>query len=160
MFINKDGAILERGGKFGGVSFGSNASDESYIEHGFYPIDSETGREFAGFEFLKSQKMDELKVLFNEKSERPIITTSLGFDIQAGYQDLANFNVGLELGSTSIRAHDNKNYEVTDEEFSQVVFEIKANGAAMLNNKWRLEDLIKGAETEEDLNSIDITEGW
>ncbi len=109
---------------------------------------------------LKADKLAELKAIFSEKSHRPVIRTSLGFEVQAGYQDLANFNVGLELGSTAIRAHDNKRYNVTDEEFSQVLFEIKANGARMMNVKWAFEDAINLAESEPKLNEINLNEGW
>ncbi len=111
-------------------------------------------------EELKADKLAELKAIFSEKSQRPVIQTSLGFEVQAGYQDLANFNVGLELGSTAIRAHDNKSYTVTDEEFSQVLFEIKANGARMMNVKWAFEDAIKLAESEPELNEINLNNRW
>lgn len=106
---------------------------------------------------LRERKLMSLSSYFSKISARPIIDTGYGFSVQAGFSDLASFQVGLDLGLYRIRAADNKDYEVSKEQFEDVLLQIKQNGARLMNIKWALQDEIKNASIEE-LDQIDFEE--
>lgn len=109
---------------------------------------------------LENMRKDKLKSLsdyFKSISERPIIDTGYGFSVQAGYNDLASFQVGVDLGLLEIRAADNAMYSVTKEQFEDVLLQIKQNGARLMSIKWATEDEIKHASIEE-LEAINFEE--
>lgn len=108
-------------------------------------------------ESIRSDKLDELSAYFNQISQRPIINTGYGFSVQAGFDDLASFQVGLDLGLYRIRAADNKYYDVSKEQFEDVLLQIKQNGARLMNIKWALQDEIKSTSIEE-LEQINFEE--
>ena len=118
---------------------------------------------------MKRDKKIELKSLFLEKSERPVIDTGMGFSVSAGYNDLIDFQVGAELGILGVRAYDNNTYPVTAEQMSGIITMIKQNGLLLKQAKWAKEDAIDAitpgeGETYGDaidaVNSIDLNAGW
>lgn len=102
----------------------------------------------------KSVKLGALSEMLREVSLRPAVDTGLGFSVDAGYQDLQSFTVGLELGVTSVRSTDNQSYVVTLEQLEQIVNTIKNNGLHLLQTKWALEDAIKQASTQQELDAV------
>tara|TARA_R110000850_G_scaffold269167_3_gene401068 strand:- start:20624 stop:21133 length:510 start_codon:yes stop_codon:yes gene_type:complete len=98
---------------------------------------------------------------FKEVAARPSLKTSLGFTIQAGYEDLADLNIGLERRLTFVRDIDNINQPVTAEQFALVIYELKSNGLRIKQNKWTIEEAIKEPNaTLKILEEIDINSGW
>lgn len=106
---------------------------------------------------LRERKLMSLSSYFSKVSARPIIDTGYGFSVQAGYSDLLDFQVGLELGLFTIRAADNSDYTVTKEQFEDVIRQIKQNGVRLKTTKWALQDEIKNASVEE-LEQINFEE--
>lgn len=106
---------------------------------------------------MRERKLNSLSSYFAKISERPIIDTGYGFSVQAGFSDLASFQVGLDLGLYRIRAADNKDYEVSKEQFEDVLLQIKQNGARLMNIKWALQDEIESSAIEE-LEQINFEE--
>ncbi len=105
----------------------------------------------------RQYKLMELSSYFSVISQRPIIDTGYGFSVQAGFNDLASFQVGVDLGLLEIRAADNTMHSVTKEQFENVLLQIKQNGARLMNIKWTIEDEIKHASIEE-LEQINFEE--
>lgn len=123
------------------------------VEMGQEEIDAITPSD----ESIRSYKSNELSKYFSQISQRPIIDTGYGFSVQAGYSDLLDFQVGLDLGLLTIRAADNTNHTVTQEQFKDIVSQIKQNGVRLKSIKWALQDEIESATIEE-LEQINFEE--
>jgi len=172
--------------RFNGVGGWHTLTDEQRAVHGWYPIDYTdslynpatedrlfVSQELVGGVFkvvyvVRDLTLDELKAIkkgqldkeFDTAAQRPIVDTGLGFEVHGGYTDLADFTVGADLGLTVIRAADNSMHTVTPEEFQTVLMAIKLRGFAIKGNKWELADAITAATNQEELDAIDINEGW
>lgn len=59
-----------------------------------------------------------------------------------------------------IRCTSNNLYTVTFAEAVQMIADMRTWGFAAQVNCWRLKDAIEAATTGEDLNAVDLTEGW
>lgn len=109
-------------------------------------------------ELAKIVKLSELKTYFAEISARPVINTGYGFSVQAGYSDLTDFEVGLDLGLLTIRSADNSNHTVTSEQFADIINQIKQNGVRLKSTKWAVEGEINEAQSVESLDDINFDE--
>lgn len=72
-------------------------------------------------------------------------------------------SAGLPLDGPSplpIRCTSNNSYDLTLQEALGVISDMRAWGFAALGNSWRLKDEIAAATTGEELNAVDLTEGW
>jgi len=142
-------------------------ADAGYVEvplkpHVNYPmyvdwIEGEWVVKTYDLEYQKTKKLEQLTNLMNAATDRPALDTGLGFSVDAGYTDLLSFEVGLELGITSVRSTDNVSHDVTIEQLQSIVNMIKQNGLQVLQLKWNLEDSIKSATTQEELDAVDLS---
>lgn len=108
-------------------------------------------------EYQRFKKLEDLRALMAESSGRPVLDTGLGFSVDAGYTDLQSFQVGLDLGFLGVRDANNESHQVTREQLEQIIQMIKQNGLAILQIKWNLEDSIRNAQTQEELDAIDFS---
>lgn len=120
-------------------------------------IDKSESELSASLDTMKVVKAGKLSEYFSEISKRPIIDTGYGFSVQAGYSDLLDFQVGLKRGLLTIRAADNSNHTVTQEQFEDIIDQIENNGIRLKSIKWALQDEIKNASIEE-LEEINFEE--
>ena len=127
---------------------------------GFYTYDGDFTLTAIGLAAAKVDKKVQLDKEFAKQAFRPIVDTGLGFEVNGGYTDLADFEEGADLGLKVIRAVDNSMNTVTPEEFQSVLMAIKVRGFAIKGNKWALADSITAATTESELDAININEGW
>jgi hypothetical protein len=105
-------------------------------------------------DMAKIVKKKEIKEQFQLFSKRPVVDTGYGYSVDAGREDLQNFEGALSLGVTQIRAADNNIYSVTTNELQSIITKIKANGLAMFQKKWELEKQIDEAQSEVELKSL------
>lgn len=108
-------------------------------------------------ESIRCDKLNDLSSHFSKIAQRPVIDTGYGFSVQAGYSDLLEFQVGLDLGLLTIRAADNSNHAVTQEQFADVISQIKQNGVRLKSIKWAIQDEIENASIGE-LEAINFEE--
>jgi len=59
-----------------------------------------------------------------------------------------------------IRCTSNNTYDLPLQAAIQVISDMRAWGFAALANSWRLKDAINAALTGEELNAVDVSEGW
>jgi len=181
------GVNIRRGGTYNGKRFGMKSPDSTYAKYDLFPQigdkpeftdtqrltgpvitwDAENlvankvwGVVDISLDELKAIKKGQLDQVFNTVAERPVVDTGLGFEVNGGYQDLADFTVGEDLGITIIRAVDNSMNDVTEIQFKSIILAIKMNGLTLKQNKWALADSITAATTIEELDLVDINEGW
>lgn len=64
------------------------------------------------------------------------------------------------IPAPGLRCTSNTNYLVTFNEAAVIIRDIRAWAAAAQANWWRLKDAARAAPTREDLQSIDLDEGW
>lgn len=150
------------------VALGTNT--EFYKLLGMNEMDVEKGKDgrwyltgYAprqSFEEARAEKLDELNSAFTKASQTAHCTSSLGFEIDA--DEIANRNIeGLALvlepeEKTLFRAYDNRFHKVTKEQLETMRREIVVNSQRLYQIKWRIEAAIEGAETGDELESIDI----
>jgi len=108
----------------------------------------------------KNKLLEELNELFLRKTKRPKIETAGGFTIDGGKDDIRNFEIGLELGLTTIRGGDDENYTVSAQDIEDIILLIKTKGILFYQNKWALKDAIKAASDQSELDAVNINDGW
>lgn len=89
----------------------------------------------------------------------PHCDTGLGFEVNAGYENLTDFREGLTKGWLRVRDYANQYHDVSESEMAQIIDKIVAYGFAVKARKWALEDEIKNA-TDASIDSIDVASGW
>ena len=152
------------------VSVGFGMNSEFYKSLGMREMDVEEGNDgqwyltgYAprqSFEEAKAAKQTELAAAFDCATQTAHCQTSLGFDINA--DETANRNIeGLVLilaegESTLFRAYDNRFHEVTKEQLETMRREIIVHSQKLYQTKWQIEAAIDAAQTEEELEAIDI----
>jgi len=136
------------------------ANDDKTVSVSYEVLDKTTEEIAADLVDMKVQKKAELNEVFNTVSERPIVDTGLGFFAQGGYRDIENIRVGIKLKSTKFRDTENVTHIITTVQLSGILDTIEANGAVILNNKWTIADQITAATNQEELDAININEGW
>lgn len=112
----------------------------------------------------QSKKLQELSTTFTKVAERPrVFVESLDFYVDGSYNDLQNFQIGKDLGLTSIKDADNiiHNDINPKTDYDAVISAIKIKGAQIIQTRWQLDAQIKAIDlTTEDasaeLDQIDV----
>ena len=109
------------------------------------------------------EKQAELKGIFDTNSLRPRVDVSLGFAVDGSYNDLANFEIGKDLGLLAVKDADGITRPIILSDYDIIILSIKTHGLLLLQNKWVHEDailLLEAAAVEADIVSYDVTVGW
>lgn len=153
--------------------------DEEYTEranfcneNGYYieEIEQKDGtRQFTikepakpSLEEIKAQKLTELNTLSSEleqtENKKMVVTSSLGFRINADPKAKRNIDTLIELGISTFRDYDNKDHlDMTIDNLKTIKREISMNAVNLYNQKWVMEEEIKSLKTVEEVNNYHIT---
>ncbi|MFV0626174.1 MAG: DUF4376 domain-containing protein [Alphaproteobacteria bacterium] len=107
-------------------------------------------------EQAKSDKLSEIKTVFNHEQENGHCASSLGFEIDAtrlSKDDIESL-LYVDLFPIKFRDHDNDFHDLTKEQAETLKKEIIAYGLAVYQKKWELEEAIKNATTIEDVEAV------
>lgn len=154
--------------------------DEEYTEranfcneNGYYieeiePLEDGT-RQFTikephipSLEEIKAQKLAELNSLSSElektENKKMIVTSSLGFRINADPKAKRNIDTLIELEVTTFRDYDNEvHLDMTIDDLKTIKREISMNAVNLYNQKWVMGEEIKSLKTVEEVNNYHIT---
>jgi len=103
---------------------------------------------------IKQLKADEIKSLVEYEKQNSVITSSLGFTVNARREDIQNIDELIVLGVTSFRGADNVMHTVTATDLQTIRAEIVAEGFSLYNRKWAAEDALANATTETEVMAI------
>ena len=154
--------------------------DEEYTEranfcnkNGYYieeiePLEDGT-RQFTikepympSLEEIKAQKLAELNSLSSElektENKQMVVTSSLGFRVNADPKAKRNIDTLIELGIPTFRDYDNEDHsDMTTDNLKTIKREISMNAINLYNQKWVMEEEIKSLKTVEEVNNYHIT---
>ena len=154
--------------------------DEEYTEranfcneNGYYieeiePLEDGT-RQFTikeptkpSLEEIKAQKLAELNSLSSEleqtENKNMVVTSSLGFRVNADPKAKRNIDTLIELGIPTFRDYDNEDHlDMTIDDLKTIKREISMNAINLYNQKWVMEEEIKSLKTVEEVNNYHIT---
>ena len=154
--------------------------DEEYTEranfcnkNGYYieeiePLEDGT-RQFTikepympSLEEIKAQKLAELNSLSSElektENKQMVVTSSLGFRVNADPKAKRNIDTLIELGIPTFRDYDNEDHsDMTTDNLKTIKREISMNAINLYNQKWVMEEEIKSLKTVEEINNYHIT---
>jgi len=105
---------------------------------------------------IKQFKADEIKVEVKNIQENSVITSSIGFTVNARREDIQNIDELITLGVTSFRGADNVMHTVTATDLHTIRAEIVAEGISLYNRKWAAEDALASATTEAEVMAITL----
>lgn len=105
------------------------------------------------------EKLAELKDVFTEKAARPRVAT-LGFFVDGGYNDLANFQIGKDLSLLTIMDADGVEQTILLEDYDTLLLDIKVKGLQIIQANWVHKAAVAALTTVEELNAYDMTTGW
>jgi len=105
---------------------------------------------------IKQLKADEIKSLVEYEKQNSVITSSLGFTVNARREDIQNIDELITLGVTSFRGADNVMHTVTATYLQTIRAEIVAEGLSLYNRKWAAEDALANATTEAEVMAITL----
>ena len=142
-------------------------------ENGYYieeiePLEDGT-RQFTikepympSLEEIKAQKLAELNSLSSElektENKQMVVTSSLGFRVNADPKAKRNIDTLIELGIPTFRDYDNKDHlDMTIDDLKTIKREISMNAINLYNQKWVMEEEIKSLKTVEEINNYHIT---
>ena len=113
-------------------------------------------------EEAKTQKLAELNSLSSEfeqtENKKMVVTSSLGFRINADPKAKRNIDTLIELGISTFRDYDNKDHlDMTIDNLKTIKREISMNAVNLYNQKWMMEEEIKSLKTVEEINNYHIT---
>lgn len=113
-------------------------------------------------EEIKAQKLTELNSLSSElektENKNMVVTSSLGFRINADPKAKRNIDTLIELGISTFRDYDNENHlDMTTDNLNTIKREISMNAVNLYNQKWVMEEEIKSLKTVEEVNNYRIT---
>jgi len=112
-------------------------------------------KEQRKFDTLQDQKLQNLKEAFTQAKIRPRVDTTLGYDVDGGYEDLTNYENAKILELDTIKDADNNMQSVTAEELDIIIQKIREHGAAQYQRKWTIEAELNNASTIEELNQVE-----
>ena len=112
-------------------------------------------------EEAKTQKLTELNSLSSEleqtENKKMVVTSSLGFRINADPKAKRNIDTLIELGVTTFRDYDNEIHnDISSEELEIIKREISLNAVNLYNQKWQMEYQINTLETIEEVEKYQI----
>lgn len=142
-------------------------------ENGYYieeiePLEDGT-RQFTikepyipSLEEIKAQKLAKLSSLSSEfektENKEMVVTSSLGFRINADPKAKRNIDTLIELEVSTFRDYDNEIHEnMTLEDLGVIKREISMNAVNLYNQKWVMEEEIKSLKTVEEINNYRVT---
>jgi len=105
---------------------------------------------------IKQFKADEIKAEVKNIQENSVITSSLGFTVNARREDIQNIDELITLGVTLFRGADNAMHTVTATDLQAIRAEIVAEGISLYNRKWAAEDALASATTEAEVMAITL----
>lgn len=107
-------------------------------------------------EQLKSEKLAEIKQCFKEQQEFGFCESSIGFNVDSTMRSKMNIESLMNIGlyPVKFRCCDNQSHELTKDELSTILREVNEFNIGLYHKKWELEELVKQAETIEELESI------
>ena len=113
-------------------------------------------------EEAKTQKLTELNSLSSEleqtENKKMVVTSSLGFRINADPKAKRNIDTLIELEVSTFRDYDNEIHpNMTLENLKTIKREISMNAVNLYNQKWVIEKEIKSLKTVEEVNNYHIT---
>lgn len=148
------------------VGLGTN--EAYYKKIGMTEMDVEQGADGAWYlkgyapkkslDEVKTEKLQELKIAFQNTRETAHCMCALGFEVDANEDANTNI-VGLitvmkEGETTMFRAYDNSFHEVSREDLITIRNNIIKNSQFLYQMKWGMESRINNAVSEEELNSL------
>ena len=113
-------------------------------------------------EEAKVQKLAELNSLSSEleqtENKQMVVTSSLGFRVNADPKAKRNIDTLIELGIPTFRDYDNEDHsDMTTDNLKTIKREISMNAINLYNQKWVMEEEIKSLKTVEEVNNYHIT---
>lgn len=113
-------------------------------------------------EEIKAQKLAELNYLSSEleqtENKKMVVTSSLGFRVNADPKAKRNIDTLIELGIPTFRDYDNEDHlDMTIDDLKTIKREISMNAINLYNQKWVMEEEIKSLKTVEEVNNYHIT---
>jgi len=105
---------------------------------------------------LKNDKMQYIKDEIDYLKQNSVITSSVGFTVNARREDIQNIDELIKLGVTSFRGADNVMHTVTATDLQTIRAEIVAEGLSLYNRKWAAEDALANATTEAEVMAITL----
>lgn len=113
-------------------------------------------------EEVRIQKLTELNSLSAElertENKKMVVTSSLGFRINADTKAKRNIDTLIELEVPTFRDYDNEiHLDMTTDNLKTIKREISMNAVNLYNQKWVMEKEIKSLKTVEELNNYHIT---
>ena len=105
-------------------------------------------------------KLAELKAHFLTVSERPRVATTLGWPVDGNYNDLANFQIGKDLGLLAVKDADGVTRSIVIDDYDVILLAIKVRGLSLLQVKWTHEASIAALNTAATISAYDVTAGW
>lgn len=112
-------------------------------------------------EELRVQKLTELNSLAFEleqtENKNMVVTSSLGYRVNADPKAKRNIDTLIELEVPSFRDYDNEiHLDMTIDKLKTIKREISMNAINLYNQKWVMEEEIKSLKTVEELNNYHI----
>ena len=122
---------------------------------------TEFERPIKSLEDVKKEKLNTLNLKASqfEKTENKemVVTSSLGFRINADPKAKRNIDTLIELGVTTFRDYDNEIHaNVSLEDLTTIKREISLNAVNLYNQKWQMEYQINTLETIEEVEKYQI----
>ena len=112
-------------------------------------------------EEAKAQKLTELNALSSEleqtENKKMVVTSSLGFRINADPKAKRNIDTLIELGISTFRDYDNEDHlDMTTDNLKTIKKEISMNAVNLYNQKWKMETEINSLESVEEVENYQI----
>lgn len=94
-------------------------------------------------ETVKTRMLRDLKAHFLVISERPRVSTPLGFDVDGSRNDILNFEDGQAFGLNMVRDADGISRNIASVDYNALILAVKENGINLYQTKWAKEEEIK-----------------
>jgi hypothetical protein len=107
-------------------------------------------------------KLSLLKEELQDNLKRPIVSTSLGFSVDGGVEDLISFGIGKKREYLSIRGSDNVIYSIDSvDDYDIIIDSIESIRLSLLKRKWDIEEKLKSTDLSiqeglDEFDAIDI----
>jgi len=102
---------------------------------------------------LKTEKKKVTKGYYDAKSNRPLVESGLGFNVDGGALDLLSFKSGKAQGQLTIRDADNVTQTLSSvDDYDLIIAAIETEQLRLINKKWELDDLVENVDTSLDFN--------
>lgn len=98
-------------------------------------------------EEVKSRMLKDLSEVYKEYKTRPRVDTGLGFDVDGGYDDIKNFEIGKKYALPEVKDADNNKHAVSIEDYDDILSAIELNGISLFNTKDTKEQEINALST-------------